>query len=214
MIIKNNFINKITQNFPERSTRILEIGCGYGFFTSAIARKLPKVKFTAIDIDEEKISLAHQINSSINIHYCVESAEKLSAKSKSFDCVLFSLTFHHIKHKNSALHEALRVLKKGGLLVVIEPSFDGSMFEAEHYFDCFDGDERKQKALAYYTLLNFHGVNEIKEFKGTTEWKFKNNQDFIVVMHPKNNLDEIPSFLKKHKNILSAERRINIFQKI
>ena len=213
MRMSDDFISKILDRAGISSGQILDVGCGYGFRTIQIAKKAGRLAVRAIDSDEEKISIAQQINSRSNINYRVASASALPYEKNTFDAILFFLSFHHVAQKKLALVEALRVLKKEGKIIFVEPEFSGSMLEAEMYFDCMDGDERKQKALAYYTLLGFKGMQEISEYHGQTTWIFEDTVDFINILHPKRHTEEIPEFLHKNKNTLFAKRRINIFCK-
>jgi len=212
MIKKERLIEKINQVVNLKNKDVLDIGCGDGNKTKKIARYSEAV--LAIDPDVGLIRVAKIKNPRRNITYRVGKAETLKF-SQEFDVVIFTLSLHHVRSDkiDTALKKAIKSLKQGGYLVVIEPGFSGSIFEAEIRFDAWGGDERKEKSLAYYFILNRKDIKEIEEFNSKTVFIFKSVRDFIDTLEPKKNLNELPSFLKKHDYKLTAARRINIFIK-
>ena len=196
-----------------KNKKILEIGCGDGFRTKQFS-KVRGVIITAIDPNARSISFAKKKFNSKNITYLVAKAEKLPFKEKDFDIVVFTLSLHHIKLVRKALQEARKVLKDKGLIVIIGPGFEGTIFQAENIFGCFDGDERKIKAKTYQVILQDKKMKEKAEFWGKTEWQFDSLSDFKKNMHPKNNIPELKDFLNKNNYKLWGERRINVFKKI
>src|SRR5215813_9644659 len=87
------------------------------------------------------------------ITFRVGSAPDLDDLNTFFDAVVFTLSLHHIPASlmGEAIESAARVVRKSGYVIFVEPTFSGSFFEAELVFDASDGDERAQKALAYYS---------------------------------------------------------------
>ena len=213
MKVKDEFISKLLKKINFENKNILEIGCGDGFRTHRFAQAKGS-KINAIDPDVKSIFKAKKNNSEKNIEYIVGSAEKLSFNKSVFDIVIFTLSLHHILLPKKALGEARRVLKNLGVIVVIEPGFEGSIFEAEIFFDCFDGDERNKKAKTYQVILQDSCMKEKMEFWGKTEWQFDSLSDFKKNMHPKKNLQFLGNFLKENQYKLIGERRINVFKKI
>lgn len=212
--LKDDFIEIIAKRVPLKTKKILELGCGAGLRSQLIAERCKEL--VAIDPDKQTITTAKKNNHLKNLHYYVGSAEKLSFTDNSFDIVLFTLSLHHIpKNKmNKAIDEAVRVVKKDGKIIVFEPFFTGSFFEAEIQFDASDGDERKEKAYAYFSMLNHKKLKEINEIYDETIMKFESYNDMIASMNPKKDIKKLRTFLAKNDYILSATRRINIFKVI
>jgi len=176
--------------------------------------KIEKTSIKAIDPDINKILLAKEIGKNKNIEYLVAKAEKLPFISKQFDIVVFTLSLHHIKNIKEAIKEACRVIKDSGKIIVIEPGFEGTIFQAEIDFACFDGDERNKKITAYQLILQSTKIKELDEFWGKTKWIFNSEVDFKKNMLPSKNLSQISKFLSKNNFNLWGERRINVFKKI
>lgn len=212
MIVKDHFMKNLFKKVELKGQYVLEIGCGDGFRTQQFGH-IRGVKIEAIDPDEQSILTAKENNYDDDIKYTVAQAESLPFSEKTFDIVIFTLSMHHINSGKKALTEACRVLKNKGTIVVIEPGLNGTLYEAEINFDCFDGDETKQKAKAYETIMHESKMKMISEFWGETELKFESIDDFKDNMLPKKNLHKLELFLNKNKYKLWGERRINVFIK-
>jgi ubiquinone/menaquinone biosynthesis C-methylase UbiE len=211
--IKDNYLQTIETVIAFAGKRVLEIGCGNGSRTIQIAERCREV--IATDPNEDLIAQAKAEQSRPNISYNVASADALSFDPHIFDVVFFTLSFHHvpIDRMEKVIDEALRVVAANGHILFLEPAFTGSFFEAEMRFDACDGDERKEKASAYASMLSHQGLVEIAELADETIFTFDGADDFMSSLHPKKGSKmEIDNFLRKHDNVLKADRRINIFQ--
>jgi ubiquinone/menaquinone biosynthesis C-methylase UbiE len=210
--IKEEFLDKLEVVLSLTGKDVLEVGCGEGTRSIAIAKRCKNL--VAIDPDPGLIKKAKAENPFENITYQVDSAEKISFDNEKCDVVIFTLSLHHvpIDKMKTAIDEAVRVVRKDGYIVFLEPEFDGTLFESEIFFDAFDGDERKQKAFAYFAMLDHPKLKEVAEIMDETIWKLDSVDDFIESMAPKRKIDQLKSFLEKNNYILRAARRINIFQ--
>ena len=208
--LKDDFLKKIEKQVPLKSKDILEVGCGEGTRTQAISKLCRNV--TAIDPDAALIKKAKELQIN-NARFAVGNANALSYENQAFDIVLFTLSLHHISpdKMDAAIKEACRVVRPDGRIIFFEPAFTGTFFEAELTFDACDGDERAQKAFAYYSMLVSRHIIEIAELPDETIFQFDSVEDFIASMKPKKDLGLIKMFLESHNFILSASRRINIF---
>jgi 2-polyprenyl-3-methyl-5-hydroxy-6-metoxy-1,4-benzoquinol methylase len=106
---------------PLKEMRILEIGCGTGASTVALAEQGAHV--IAIDIDEPALKVARE---RCRVHGV--SAEIIEANAESLlhygrvDAVLYYAALEHMKHaeRMRSLAEAWAALGRGGLLAIIE----------------------------------------------------------------------------------------------
>lgn len=212
MYIKENYLEIINDYVKLKDKTILEIGCGGGNKTIQIAKMCRTV--TAIDNNFSSISNASKQNQSSNITYILSSATSLFFKDKSFDVVIFTLSLHHlpIDEMKFAIREAIRVTISSGIIIFLEPTNKGSFFEAAIMFGSSDGDERLQKAYAYFEILNTKGYKEIYEGFWKTSFLFGSKNDFIVSLKPTRNLKKIDEFIKQKNYKLEAEGRMNIFR--
>ena len=108
---------------PEKGKRFLDLACGQGFFTHALAAKGTHV--TGVDIAPELIDLA-RVHAGHNEEFYVSSADNLSKfRDKSFDAIVCVLAIQNIERMAMVFKEAGRVIKSGGkfALVLNHPAF-------------------------------------------------------------------------------------------
>jgi len=111
----------------KRPQKILDIACGTGDFTIAIAKHAPQGShITGVDISEGMIAVmkdkvsAAGLDDKIDIVRC--NGERLDFPSNSFDRVTIAFGIRNFENREKALLESLRVLKAGGRLVILELS--------------------------------------------------------------------------------------------
>ncbi len=211
--IKEQFLEKLESTISLRDKKVLEIGCGEGVRSEQIAMQCGSL--VGIDPSAENINVVRKKN----IHngaFEEGRAEELRFADKNFDVVIFTLSLHHVSEPlmEQAIKEAVRVVTKRGFIVFLEPGMNGSFFEAEIQFDACDGDESKEKESAYRAMMKHSQLKLIKEIPDETVFKFDSEEDFITSMAPKKDRAELSAFLQKYNYILTAERRINIFQPV
>jgi 2-polyprenyl-3-methyl-5-hydroxy-6-metoxy-1,4-benzoquinol methylase len=99
--------------------RVLELGCGTGYFTSELAKL--DVQVTAIDISPELIAKARETVVAQNVSFEINNAYQMTFANECFDAVVGSSILHHLEI-HPALTEVYRVLKPGGSICFTEPN--------------------------------------------------------------------------------------------
>lgn len=99
--------------------KVLEVGCGTGYFTQELARSGADV--IAIDVSPELLEIAKANCSAPNVRYEIQNAYELSYPDSVFDSVVGSSVLHHLEIE-AALREIYRVLKLGGSVHFTEPN--------------------------------------------------------------------------------------------
>jgi len=103
-----------------KTSKVLEIGCGAGLMTLALAKRGFLVE--AIDHSQVMVDLTVQIvkqnrlEKSINVH--AGDIHELSYENESFDLVIALGVVPWLRDVNKALHEILRVTKRSGFVVL------------------------------------------------------------------------------------------------
>ena len=99
--------------------RVLELGCGTGYFTRELARSGAEI--VALDVSPELLEIARANCSAPNVRYEIQNAYDLSYSDFVFDSVVGSSVLHHLEIQD-ALREIYRVLKPGGTICFTEPN--------------------------------------------------------------------------------------------
>lgn len=103
--------------------RVLEVGCGAGLTTKAIADLLQPSQLSAFDFSSEQVSRASRRlrgRSSVDIRQA--DATAMPYEAQSFDAVVEIGILHHIPGWRQAIVEIARVLRPGGVFCFAEPS--------------------------------------------------------------------------------------------
>lgn len=111
----------------DKSQQILDIACGTGDFSIAIAECANKSsKIEGIDISEGMLEVMRAKLSERGLDDRVSArlgdSEDLPYGEDSFDRVTIAFGIRNFEHREKALKEILRVLKPGGRLVILELS--------------------------------------------------------------------------------------------
>jgi ubiquinone/menaquinone biosynthesis C-methylase UbiE len=199
-----------------KNKRVIEIGCGDGFRSTQIIAKCGKDgSLTGFDIDEEKINIARRRDIK-NAGFICGDVATCPLFENECDIAIFTLSFHHLSpvKMNTVVTRVVYATRKEGYIIFLEPGTDGTLFDAEITFDAWDGDERRQKEIAYATMHNRQDLKLVSEFRSETMFRFESMDDFTHTMTPKKNLDLLKAFLDTNNYVLRAERRVSIFQPV
>ncbi|HEY3629510.1 MAG TPA: methyltransferase domain-containing protein [Jatrophihabitantaceae bacterium] len=105
----------------DAAASLLEIGAGSGAVTRRLRAAVPWLALTALDRDASL--LAHL--DATGVETVVADAHDLPLPDAGFDAVLLRYVLQHVATPARVLSEAVRVLRPGGLLLVVE--VDGAL---------------------------------------------------------------------------------------
>ena len=121
----DRWMKEIQAQLPKenKKLRILDVGCGAGFFTILLAKAGHQV--TGIDLTPDMIKNAKQLaeDEQTECEFAVMDAENPEFPDGTFDVIVsrnLTWTLPHVKH---AYGEWLRVLKKGGVLLNFDANY-------------------------------------------------------------------------------------------
>jgi len=100
---------------------VADFGCGTGTLSVAIAAWARHV--WAIDQNPEALAQAKERaarEGRTNVHFLCEDLHRLSLPAGERDLIVISQSLHHVESPAAVLTEAVRLLKPGGKLVVLE----------------------------------------------------------------------------------------------
>ncbi|MBL8138733.1 MAG: metalloregulator ArsR/SmtB family transcription factor [Acidobacteria bacterium] len=100
---------------------VIDIGCGEGYLTIEAARWARRV--VGVDRSPAVLARARQLAERrrvTNITWKRGEIERVPAADASFDVALLSQTLHHAADPGRAVHEAARVLRPGGRVLILD----------------------------------------------------------------------------------------------
>jgi ubiquinone/menaquinone biosynthesis C-methylase UbiE len=103
--------------------RALDVGCGTGEFTRAMAEAVgPGGTALGIDPSGEAIAQARRLTRLATCSFSAGIAEALDARDGSYDVAVSSLMIHHLPQalRPKAIGEMFRVLRPGGSILVAD----------------------------------------------------------------------------------------------
>ena len=159
-----------------RAQSILDIACGTGDFSLAIAGRMhPDSRITGLDLSEGMLAVMRDkvAKAGLEGRICCEQgdSEAMRFAEASFDVVTIAFGIRNFAHREAALREILRVLKPGGRLVILELSVPENRFLRwgynlyfKHFVPWIGG--RISGDRAAYTYL----PASVQAFPGRREW--------------------------------------------
>ena len=112
---------------PEAPQQILDIACGTGDFSLAIARRMhPDSRVTGLDLSEGMLAVMREKVEEAGLRErisCLQGdSEALPFPDGRFDVATIAFGIRNFEYREAALREILRVLRPGGRLVILELS--------------------------------------------------------------------------------------------
>ena len=138
-------------DLPQHGTAV-EVGCGTGTLSLALAQARPDASITGVDGDPEILAIARNKPDASRVLWAQALADRLPLADGETDVALLSLVLHHLDDdtKEEALTEIARILRPGGALHVAEwgrPGGPGTALGARA-LQLFDGREGPRSLLA------------------------------------------------------------------
>ena len=110
---------------PITGTRLLELGCGPGFYACRLSQEYPNLRTTGVDLSESLIRRAKDRARARRLSNCSfqhADAHSLPYPSSSIDSIVVSRLFLIVPDKEGIVQEIFRVLKPGGRCFIAEPT--------------------------------------------------------------------------------------------
>jgi 2-polyprenyl-3-methyl-5-hydroxy-6-metoxy-1,4-benzoquinol methylase len=106
-----------------KTGKIIDIGCGLGWFMSILSKKWDKY-----GTDISKFALKNAAKYCKTYNGDIEKLLKEKKIKTKFDYILFSHVIEHLKNPIFVLKELRNILKKNGTLLIETPNFDSAAF--------------------------------------------------------------------------------------
>lgn len=219
----NQYIATILSQYDLNGAEVLEIGCGRGRITRDLAKHARRV--VATDPDLPALEQAHVSVPAANITFLHEPSGVPDLPAGSFDAAIYTLSLHHVPADEmpASLVSAARLLKKDGVIVVVEPGDGGSFTKAKERYGAGSGDERPARSAAMGAMRTLDGWAMGETILFRTLFQFDSDEDFLANLlpgyrqQPDSFIEGVRQFLELHRTeegiILDAERRLNLLRR-
>lgn len=166
----DRWFNEINKYIPKNEKlRILDIGCGTGFFEIILGRKGHSV--VGIDLTEEMVQGANSMIASYGLDerrvFALQmDAERLDFSDNSFDMVVTRNVTWTLPHPIEAYAEWQRVLKPGGILLNFDAEYAKNahkyLYSPENRAHEGIADELKEECHELYHMLTISTLGRPK----------------------------------------------------
>lgn len=124
-VLQKTLAEEILKSVNDRKAEALELGCGPGYTTYEVLRKVPNIRITSVDNESTMIKKAKYVLSEFIKESKVQLIEQdaleylKNQKKNSFDVFFSAFTLHNLKkdYREELLKELHRVLKDKGIFV-------------------------------------------------------------------------------------------------
>jgi ubiquinone/menaquinone biosynthesis C-methylase UbiE len=165
--VSNKYCNeryrKEVARFVGHEDTILDIGCGTGLLLSKLAAR----RRIGIDLSRGLLGQLGQLGEK-KLILLQADAENLPFREGSFDVACSVNILEHVPHPKRVVSEGLRVIKKGGRLVLITPNGDMGLFleiaDALH-LKAPEGPHRFLGTRGFKRIVAENGMGRILESK-------------------------------------------------
>ena len=122
-VMAERWLTEIRKYLPEGTLKILDVGCGSGFFTILLGKQGHEV--TGIDLTPDMIEKSKELakEEQIDCRFEIMDAENLNFPDATFDVVISRNLTWTLPDAGRAYEEWCRVLKKGGLLLNFDANY-------------------------------------------------------------------------------------------
>jgi arsenite methyltransferase len=112
------------QGKPAPGERIIELGCGPGFYSCGLAERFSEISVLGVDRSPSQLSWAREKRNGLGLSNCrfqSDNVLELSHPDTSFDVLIASRLFTVLPNRRRAVAEMYRVLRPGGRCFIAEP---------------------------------------------------------------------------------------------
>jgi ubiquinone/menaquinone biosynthesis C-methylase UbiE len=110
---------------PAPGARVLELGCGPGFYACRLSQQYPQIHTTGVDLSRRLIARAKSRAARRSLRNCTFThgdVHSLRNPSNSIDAIVVSRLFLIVRNRQAVLNEIFRVLKPSGRCFIAEPT--------------------------------------------------------------------------------------------
>ena len=111
---------------PVAGQKIIELGCGPGFYSCKLAEHFPEISVLGVDRSPSQLEWAREKRNALGLSNCrfrSDNVLELPHPEDSFDVLIASRLFTVLPNRRRAVAEMFRVLRPGGRCFIAEPRY-------------------------------------------------------------------------------------------
>lgn len=160
------FVDKLIADYYSRLKNVLDIGCGPADVPIRLAKAMPSVYITAIDVSDPMIQFARKQVNKAGLEKQIKVVKgRLPelALENNYDAILSKDLLHHLPNPMVFWDEVKHLAKGEAVIYVMDLFRPGSKEEARNIVESVSGNETPiLKQDFYNSLLAAFTINEIK----------------------------------------------------
>jgi SAM-dependent methyltransferase len=130
LVLPSELLEEVVAHLPsvrerlEAGGAVLDVGCGFGSPTRALARLFPSAAVVGIDYHDASIARAREVTAAEsvdNVRFEVTPATRLPDRPGGYDLITFFDSLHDLGDPRGALIAARAHLAPGGTVLLVEP---------------------------------------------------------------------------------------------
>jgi SAM-dependent methyltransferase len=146
----------------EPGMRALDVGCGPGALTAALADRLGRENLSAADPSEPFVAACRARLPGVEV--VLAPAEKLPFVDDSFDATLSQLVVNFMRDAQAGVHEMARVTRPGGVVASCVWDYAGEMTLLRAFWDAArEVDPERAAAADEGVVMHWCGDGELAE---------------------------------------------------
>jgi SAM-dependent methyltransferase len=188
-------LEKFFMDFSEENKcEVLDIGCGHN--SENLEPFINKINLTGVDMDEDAINRHPWLKEKY-----IASCEKLPNPSDKYDLVFGRYSFEHFQNKEESVDEISRVLKNGGLCILLTVNRHALEFKVAKLLAPRFRAKIKNFLMRYPEIDTYDTNYEFNDEKGII-WLLEKHQ--LTVKKPIHLMSTTSGFLRRFKPLCYA----------
>jgi SAM-dependent methyltransferase len=147
--------------------RILDVACGGGQFLAELKQTFPRIELYGLDLALAMLRDAQGSVTGGSASLIQADSQCLPLLSDYFDVVLCKHSFHHFPNQQSVVREIYRVLRPGGIAMILDGDRDNAF--GWLFYDVLirwaEGPVRHVSAIAMRDLFCSAGFAKIRQYR-------------------------------------------------
>jgi ubiquinone/menaquinone biosynthesis C-methylase UbiE len=162
-ITSDRFVSYLNQH--EYIIKILDVGCGNGWFSSLITKNISSEVY-GIDINKFEIEQAARVFKLQNLYFIYGNLLDDILPEKSFDIITLNASTQYFKDLNALLNKLLSLITDNGEIHILDTPF----YKSSELAGARERTAAYYKSIGYLEMASYyfhHSYEEIKKFNSS-----------------------------------------------